>query len=325
MLQGKVPRSLENCKELKLLDVGYNQLNDTFPYWLGNLSALQVLVMRSNSFGGPIAQLHQADSPFPNLHVFDLSFNAFVGNLPLQYILHWKAMMTIDNNSDSISYSGHYYQDTISIVYKGLYLEMTRILTTLVAIDLSNNNFRGKLPDALGNLKALKILNLSGNSLIGQIPFSLGNLSELESLDFSRNKLSGEIPRQLTSLTFLSVLNVSYNDLVGGIPQGNQFDTFLNDSYEGNAELCGLPLSKKCGITDRALPPASMSQQNDDSIPLLDWKFAVAGYCSGLIIGLVVGQQLFWRNNQYLGCILRIRGSKQIRKGRKRKHHNRGK
>ncbi|XP_042479870.1 receptor like protein 27-like [Macadamia integrifolia] len=330
-LQGKVPRSLGNCKELKVLDVGYNQLNDTFPYWLGNLSALQVFVMRSNKFGGPIAQLSQADSPFPSLHVIDLSFNGFTGNLPLQYILHWKAMMTAENNSDlnyisfHEKFSDNYYQDTVAIVYKGLYLEMTRILTTLVTIDLSNNNFKGKIPDALGNLKALKVLNLSGNSLIGQIPFFLGNLSELESLDLSRNKLSGEIPRQLTSLTFLSVLNVSYNNLVGGIPQGSQFDTFSNDSYEGNAELCGLPLSRKCGISDRGLPPASMSQQNDDSKPLLDWKFVVAGYCSGLIIGLVAGQQLFWRNNQYLGCILRIRGSKQIRKGRKRKHHNRGK
>ncbi|XP_043692165.1 putative receptor like protein 25 [Telopea speciosissima] len=288
------------------------------------------LVMRSNNFGGHIGLSH-VDSPFPNLHVFDISFNTFRGNLPLQYILHWKVMMTVENNSD-LNYlsfksnsSGFYYQDTISMVYKGLYMEMSGILTTLITIDLSNNNFKGKIPDALGNLKALKVLNLSGNSLTGQIPFSLGNLSELESLDLSRNKFSGEIPRQLTNLTFLSVLNLSYNNLIGSIPQGSQFDTFSNASYEGNAGLCGLPLSKKCGILDRALPPTSTFQQNDDdSTHLLDWKFVVAGYCSGLIVGLIIGQELFWRGNRYFVCGLRIRGSKQ-RKGLKRKHHNREK
>ncbi|XP_043692971.1 receptor-like protein Cf-9 homolog [Telopea speciosissima] len=234
------------------------------------------------------------------------------------------------NNSD-LSYlsfqaktSGYHYQDTIAIAYKGLYLKMPGILSTLVTIDLSNNNFKGKILDALGNLKTLRVLNLSRYSLTGQIPFSLGDLSELESLDLSRNKLSGEIPRQLTSLTFLSVLDLSCNNLIGSIPQGSQFDTFSNASYEGNARLCGLPLSRKCGISDRALPPTSTFQQNDDSTPLLDWKFVVAGYCSGLIVGLIIGQQLFWRGNRYSVCDLRIKGSKQ-RKGKKRKQHNRGK
>ncbi|XP_042486883.1 receptor like protein 27-like [Macadamia integrifolia] len=327
MLQGEVPRSLCNCKELKVLDIGDNQLNDTFPYWLENLSELQVLVIRSNKFGGPIAQLPQADSPFLSLHVIDLSFNAFTGSLPLQYILHWRAMMIVENNSVlnyiSLSNSSSYYLDTLVVMDKVLYLKMP-ILTTFSTIDLSNNNFKGEIPHALGNLKALIVLNLSGNSLTGQIPLSFGNLSKLESLDLSRNQLSGEIPRQLTSLTFLSALNVSYNNLVGGIPQGSQFDTFSNASYEGNAELCGLPLSRKCGVTNSALPPASTSQQDDDSTSLLDWKFVVARYCSGLIIGLVAGQQLFWKNNRYFGYILRIRGSKQ-RKGLKKKHHNRRK
>ncbi|XP_043691603.1 receptor-like protein 35 [Telopea speciosissima] len=301
MLQGQVPRSLSNCDELEVLDIGDNQFNGTFPYWLENLSELRVLVMRSNNFGGHIGQLSHVDSPFPNRHVFDISFNAFRGKLPLRYILHSKAMMIAENNSD-LSYlsfqaktSGYYYQDTVAIAYKGLYLEMPGILNTLVTIDLSNNNFQGKIPEALGNLKALRVLNLSRNSLTGQIPFSLGNLSELESFDVSRNKLSGEIPRQLISLTFLSVLNLSYNNLIGSIPQRSQFDTFSNATYEGNAGLCGLPLSRKCEIPDGDLPPTSTFQQNEDSTHLFDLKFAVVGYCSGLIVGLIIGQQLFWR------------------------------
>ncbi|XP_043697060.1 receptor-like protein 7 [Telopea speciosissima] len=292
MLQGQVPRSLANCKKLEVLDIGDNMLTDTFPYWLGNLSELRVLVMRSNRFRGPIGQLSNVDSSFPKLHVFDISDNAFTGNLPLQYILHWKAMMNGEDNSQlnyltfRSSNRVYYYRDTISIVDKGIYLEMGSIVTTFTTVDLSNNKFNGGIPDAMGDLKSLMLLNLSGNSFMGQIPSSLGNLRQLEALDLSRNNLSGRIPNQLTSLTFLSILNLSRNNFTGNIPRGNQFDTFPNTSYEGNTGLCGLPLSRKCGIADTESPPILTLQQEEDSASLLDWKFAIAGHCSGLIIGL---------------------------------------
>ncbi|XP_042479866.1 receptor like protein 24-like [Macadamia integrifolia] len=328
MLQGQVPRSLANCRALEVLDIGVNQLNGTFPYWLENLFELRVLVMRSNNFSGPILQLSHVDSPFPSLHVFDISFNAFMGNLPLQYILHWKGMTNDEANSELhyISYNagGLYYRDTITIVDKGISLEMGSILTAFTTLDLSYNKFSGGIPDAMGSLKSLILLNLSGNSLTGQIPSSLKNLTKLESLDLSRNNLSGQIPSQLTSLTSLAILNLSYNNLTGNIPQGNQFGTFLNASYEGNLGLCGFPLSKKCGITDGASPPILTLQQEEDSTCVLDRKFVIAGYCSGLTIGVVIGQQLFWRNNQFIAFCLRIRGSKK-RKGLKRKHHRRRK
>ncbi|XP_058112590.1 receptor like protein 22-like [Magnolia sinica] len=37
-LEGQVPRSLANCKMLELLNLGNNQIHDTFPLWLGALS-----------------------------------------------------------------------------------------------------------------------------------------------------------------------------------------------------------------------------------------------------------------------------------------------
>ncbi|GJX28152.1 leucine-rich repeat-containing protein [Tanacetum coccineum] len=42
-LEGEVPHSLSKCRSLKVLDLGNNKLNGTFPEWLGGLSNLQGL------------------------------------------------------------------------------------------------------------------------------------------------------------------------------------------------------------------------------------------------------------------------------------------
>ncbi|MBA0606792.1 hypothetical protein Godav_019207 [Gossypium davidsonii] len=53
-LEGPLTPSITNCKGLQVLDVGNNMVNDSFPYWIKALSELQVLVLRSSKFHGPI-------------------------------------------------------------------------------------------------------------------------------------------------------------------------------------------------------------------------------------------------------------------------------
>ncbi|KAL6347457.1 hypothetical protein AAG906_025702 [Vitis piasezkii] len=101
-LEGKVPRSLSTCKELEVLDLGDNQIHDTFPFWLGNLPQLQVLVLRSNKFYGPIGY-PQNKNVFPMLHVIDIASNDFVGHLPSEYFLTWTAMMKVDEENPKCS------------------------------------------------------------------------------------------------------------------------------------------------------------------------------------------------------------------------------
>ena len=201
-LEGTIPRSLSNCDELEVLDIGNNKINDTFPFWLENLPQLRVLILRSNKFHGQIGD-PKTRNPFPMLHVIDLSSNEFTGDLPSKYFHQWKAMMSVDGERSGLRYlgkSGNYYSysGSVTLAMKGFEFELKRILAIFTAMDLSNNEFEGKIPDSIGELKSLHVLDLSNNSLDGSIPSPLENLSQLESLDLSDNKLSGRIPWQLT-------------------------------------------------------------------------------------------------------------------------------
>jgi hypothetical protein len=138
------------------------------------------------------------------------------------------------------------YMDALPVTWKGATYRFSRSLFLLNIIDLSQNQLTGEIPSELGFLTKLCMLNLSRNCIEGSIPGELGRLTSLESLDLSWNNLSGPIPQSLMSLIYLSDLNLSYNDLSGKIPSERQFKTFSEDSYLGNVNLCGAPLSRIC-------------------------------------------------------------------------------
>nr|AJG42090.1 LEPR3 [Brassica juncea] len=192
---GKLPRSLIVSSFLEVLNVESNRFNDTFPSWLSSLPELQVLVLRSNAFHGPVHQTR-----FSKLRIIDISHNRFNGTLPSDFFVNWTAMHSIGKDEDQ-SYgqymSIYYYFDSMVLMNKGVEMELVRILTIYTALDFSENEFEGVIPSSIGLLKELLVLNLSGNAFTGHIPSSMGNLSSLESLDLSRNKLTGAIPQEL--------------------------------------------------------------------------------------------------------------------------------
>ncbi|KAF7825738.1 Receptor-like protein 12 [Senna tora] len=112
-LQGQLPKALTNCKMLKYLDVSNNHINDTFPFWLGTLPELIVLVLRSNKFFGVLSS--PGAFMFPKMHIIDLSQNEFSGNLPLEFIQNWESMRA--SNPNELMYDGfyQYYKETGSI------------------------------------------------------------------------------------------------------------------------------------------------------------------------------------------------------------------
>ncbi|PHT99036.1 hypothetical protein BC332_32029 [Capsicum chinense] len=256
-LKGKVPPSLTNCRNLEFLDLGNNQLNDTFPSWLGGLPDLKILSLRSNKLHGPISD-SRTDNLFAQIRVINLSSNGFSGDLPVILFENFQAMKIIGETSRTQEYiagdySGHYAK-TLIVTTKGLDQELSRVLTTYMIIDLSRNRFVGYLPTIIGDLVGLRTLNLSHNVLEGVIPASLHQLSVLESLDLSSNKIGGK-----------------------------QFDTFENSSYQGNDGLRGFPLSKDCGGDDgvpQAITPVELDEEEEDS-PMISWQAFLMGYGCG--------------------------------------------
>ncbi|KAL6321711.1 hypothetical protein AAG906_031221 [Vitis piasezkii] len=291
--QGQIPRSFANCMMLEHL----------FPFWLGALPQLQVLILRSNRFHGAIESWHY-NFRFPKLRIVDLSDNKFIGDLPSEYFQNWDAMKLTDMANDlrymqaGPEFQIPRYTWTTSYMYS----------MTVTNRGMQRQQFQRTNSNLHWEPRGLHLLNLSDNNLTGHIPSSLGNLTQLESLDLSQNQLSGEIPLQLTGITFLAFFNVSHNHLIGPIPQGKQFTTFPNASFDGNRDCV------------EASPPTSSSSK-EGSTSEFDWKFLLMGYGSGLVIGVSIGYCLTsWKHEWFVKTF----GKRQRKWTRKERRGNRG-
>ncbi|XP_013623209.1 PREDICTED: receptor-like protein 12 [Brassica oleracea var. oleracea] len=296
-LTGKLPRSsIRMSSPLEVLNVESNRINDTFPFWLSSLQSLQVLVLGSNSFHGPIH--HQVS--FPKLRIIDISRNHFNGSLPTSYFAKWSAMSSLGTNEEDrskvnymdVKYMGDevdygYYHDSIVLMNRGLEMELVSILKIYTALDFSGNELEGEIPRSIGLLKEIHVLNLSNNGFTGHMPSSLGNMTALESLDVSRNKLSGEIPQELGNLSFLAYMNFSHNQLVGLVPDGTQFRRQNCTSFEDNMRLFGPSLDEVCG--DIRTPASQQHHESKGEEEVMSWIAVAIGSVPGIVFGLTIG------------------------------------
>lgn len=308
-LEGVVPKSLSQCQNLSFLNLENNMLKDKFPSWLESLPQLQVLSLSYNSFHGLLlTSSSKVKHPFPKIQIFDLSNNKFCGELPTSYIKNFAAMMDMnDSRLGNPQYMGngfvHYhdlrlyeldYLYSSVLTFNRLKQKYTKIITSMVIFDVSNNNFKGEIPDSIGQLLALRGLNFSHNHLTGHIPPSIGKLSLLDFLDLSSNRLTGRIPQELVSITFLEIFNVSKNLLEGSIPHGNNFDTFLADSYMENLGLCGQPLAEcrpnRSPSTDNTKDDRDASDNDGNALSM--WETIIMGFGSGMIVGVAWGYHM---------------------------------
>ncbi|EYU39802.1 hypothetical protein MIMGU_mgv1a000665mg [Erythranthe guttata] len=94
----------------------------------------------------------------------------------------------------------------------------TDLQVSLQMVSLYETNFTGKLPDSIGNLKAMTNLLLYTCNFYGSIPRSLANLTSVAEIDISYNKFEGTIPAFGDfSVPKLQDLRLSFNLLTGTI------------------------------------------------------------------------------------------------------------
>ncbi|KAF8109282.1 hypothetical protein N665_0098s0010 [Sinapis alba] len=296
-LSGELPKSLINCTRLEFLNLEDNMFNGTFPFWLRLLPDLQVLVLRSNKFHGPLHSPRGSVS-FPKLRIFDISKNILSGVLPLDYFSGWSTMSSgvyIPDNKQNrfIGITFTNYRKSVVLTNKDSETEFLGSSYSIYKIiDVSGNRFEGEIPKSICLLKELIVLNMSNNAFTGSIPPSLSNLTNLQSLDLSRNILSGKIPPELGKLTFLAWMNFSYNRLEGPIPQSTQIQTQNSSSFTNNPGLCGAPLQKTCSGGEEEDAGKQYQEDEEENDQGLSWIAAAISYVPGVFCGFIVGHIL---------------------------------
>ncbi|CAL5000051.1 unnamed protein product [Urochloa decumbens] len=256
-----LPNSLQSCNMLMFIDLAKNNLSGNIPKWIGDgLQTLVFLSLGSNRFSGEIpeelSQLHA-------LQYLDFSNNKLSGP-----VTHFLGNLTALHLGSPVWDTSPFIQFMVYGVGGAYFSVYTDTLEATMK----------------GSLSALRSLNISRNYIKGSIPDEIGNMSNLESLDLSWNNLSGSIPQSLASLLMLGYFNLSYNDLSGKIPSGNQLQTFGGDSYLGNVNLCGNPLSRIC------LPISSKHRHHKLNLhfDMVTYLCMLLGFASGFSIVLFI-------------------------------------
>ncbi|XVE97055.1 hypothetical protein REPUB_Repub02eG0277500 [Reevesia pubescens] len=228
---GSIPLSLANASGLLVIDFANNSLTGTVPGNLGSLAGLIRLNFDDNKLGtGEIGDLSFLNflSNCTALQVLGLAGNRFGGELPnsIANLSNQLERLTLGENLIqgripigignlvSLSILGlerNYFTDSVpSIIGKHQKLE---------ELDLEVNRFSGLIPSSLGNLTQLAGLYLHDNRFEGSIPPSLGNCQKLLALNLSSNNLNGTIPKQIWGLSSLTMLlSMSHNCLIGLLP-----------------------------------------------------------------------------------------------------------
>ncbi|XP_057766266.1 probable LRR receptor-like serine/threonine-protein kinase At3g47570 [Salvia miltiorrhiza] len=167
---------------------------------VGNLSSLTTILLRNNSFQGPIpAEITLLSS----LQILDFSNNSFMGAIPTN--------LSQCTNLVRLALTRNLLSGTIPIEL-GFLPKLDDISFT------RNQNISGPIPSSFGNLTTLTSLSLGSCSLAGEIPESLGRLRRLAFLQLSENGFTGSIPHALFNLSDMIYFDVSVNHFEGVLP-----------------------------------------------------------------------------------------------------------
>jgi Leucine-rich repeat (LRR) protein len=193
-----------NMTGLRLIQLHINSLQGSSPPEIGRLKDLEVLNLQNNQLEDKWDRdwpLIQSLGNCSRLFALSLSNNRFQGVLPPSLVNLSIGIQQILMYGNKIS---------------GLIPTEIGKFSNLRAFSLADNALTGAIPDTIGGLHNMIGLDVSGNRLSGKIPPMLvANLTQLAILDLSQNELEGSIPesfgnmRILQSWTCLTISSVA--------------------------------------------------------------------------------------------------------------------
>ncbi|KAK9162012.1 hypothetical protein Syun_002914 [Stephania yunnanensis] len=331
-----VPEFLRYQPNLYSLDLSNNQIQGKMPDWLWN--NLEYVNLFNNSLVGfedPFSN-HSSSS----LKILDLSSNNFQSLLPnfpkgMHAISLSKNKITgakticnsscrrIDLSHNQISgeipsclFNSFFHISVVDLSknkLQGIIPDTFGSECWLQGLNLNGNQLEGQLPRSLVNCRILSVLDLGNNQIDDTFPFWLEHLESLQVLMLQSNKFHGPIRRRHianSSFESLHIISLSANSFTGHLPLEYFSSSYLKVgvnlipsqaySFEGNSRLCGIRLQIECNPnkSGNVAPPSDNANQSNGTN--FDWIFAVAGYGSGLVVGVVIEHFVLWRNRYYL-------------------------
>ncbi|GAU35560.1 hypothetical protein TSUD_384080 [Trifolium subterraneum] len=246
-LMGKLPRSLDQFKNLFILDLSKNSVNShsgvsgPIPASIGNLSNLGSLNLEGNMMNGTIpASIGQLS----NLYSLNLLEN------------YWEGTMTnihFHNLTNLISFSLSSKKNTLTLKVTNDWVPPFKYLTH---VEIRGCQAGPTFPDWLRNQIHLNEIILQNAGISGEIPHWIYNMSsQIRNLDLSHNRISGYLPKEMNfTSSNHPTIDLSHNQLKGSIQIWSDVRTLYlrNNSLSGTLptnigkgsipeELCDLP------------------------------------------------------------------------------------
>nr|GEW79941.1 probable LRR receptor-like serine/threonine-protein kinase At4g36180 [Tanacetum cinerariifolium] len=185
------------AKNVQVLEVNENRINETFPIWLTIFRSLESVDLSGNMFYG---KLPSEIGNMLSLKEFKAANNSLTGELPDE-IRKCRLLNVVDLEGNRLS---------------GVVPDVFGDLVKLKVVSLGRNRFGGGIPLSIGNVTELEKLDVGDNKLSGDLPSELARLSNLTSLNLSNNNFSGGFLGKIGGLSGLKELNVSGCRFSGG-------------------------------------------------------------------------------------------------------------